>query len=218
MAEQLTFDARRPAGRDVRELRRRAQCRGGRHARAPGASRRCRDGARPVGRGGRGKDASAEGGGRARARPRSRGAVRRRSVARRARCAPGQGCARGRRRRRSRRRARARPVVHAVQRARLRTAASSSLRPSVPPARMALRDDLRTRLGWGLVFEIVPLDRRGEAGGAGERSRTRAGSAWTPMRSPICSRTAAATWRRSSPRSPRSTGIRSRCSGRSPFR
>lgn len=26
-----------------------------------------------------------------------------------------------------------------------------------PPARMPLRDDLRTRLGWGLVFEIVPL-------------------------------------------------------------
>jgi len=28
---------------------------------------------------------------------------------------------------------------------------------SVPPAGMALRDDLRTRLGWGLVIEIVPL-------------------------------------------------------------
>ena len=28
---------------------------------------------------------------------------------------------------------------------------------SVPPARMPLRDDLRTRLGWGLVFEIVGL-------------------------------------------------------------
>jgi DnaA-homolog protein len=28
---------------------------------------------------------------------------------------------------------------------------------SAPPALMALRDDLRTRLGWGLVFEIVPL-------------------------------------------------------------
>jgi DnaA family protein len=28
---------------------------------------------------------------------------------------------------------------------------------SLPPARMPLRDDLRTRLGWGLVFEIVPL-------------------------------------------------------------
>ena len=27
----------------------------------------------------------------------------------------------------------------------------------VPPARMALREDLRTRLGWGLVYEIVPL-------------------------------------------------------------
>jgi DnaA family protein len=26
-----------------------------------------------------------------------------------------------------------------------------------PPARLALRDDVRTRLGWGLVFEIVPL-------------------------------------------------------------
>ena len=28
---------------------------------------------------------------------------------------------------------------------------------SLPPARMPLRDDLRTRLGWGLVFELVPL-------------------------------------------------------------
>lgn len=28
---------------------------------------------------------------------------------------------------------------------------------SVPPARMPLRDDLRTRLGWGLVYEVVPL-------------------------------------------------------------
>ena len=27
----------------------------------------------------------------------------------------------------------------------------------VPPARMKLRDDLRTRLGWGLVYELVPL-------------------------------------------------------------
>lgn len=27
----------------------------------------------------------------------------------------------------------------------------------VPPARMALREDLRTRLGWGLVYEVVPL-------------------------------------------------------------
>lgn len=26
-----------------------------------------------------------------------------------------------------------------------------------PPARLPVRDDLRTRLGWGLVFEIVPL-------------------------------------------------------------
>jgi DnaA family protein len=29
---------------------------------------------------------------------------------------------------------------------------------SVPPARLAVREDLRTRLGWGLVYEIVPLD------------------------------------------------------------
>ncbi len=27
----------------------------------------------------------------------------------------------------------------------------------VPPALMQVRDDLRTRLGWGLVYEIVPL-------------------------------------------------------------
>ena len=28
---------------------------------------------------------------------------------------------------------------------------------SVPPARMALRDDVRSRLGWGLVLEVLPL-------------------------------------------------------------
>ena len=28
---------------------------------------------------------------------------------------------------------------------------------AVPPARMPLRDDVRTRLGWGLVYEILPL-------------------------------------------------------------
>ena len=28
---------------------------------------------------------------------------------------------------------------------------------SVPPARMPLRDDIRTRLGWGLVHEVQPL-------------------------------------------------------------
>lgn len=28
---------------------------------------------------------------------------------------------------------------------------------SVPPARLPLREDLRTRLGWGLVYEVVPL-------------------------------------------------------------
>ena len=28
---------------------------------------------------------------------------------------------------------------------------------ALPPARMALRDDLRSRLGWGLVHEILPL-------------------------------------------------------------
>jgi DnaA-homolog protein len=29
---------------------------------------------------------------------------------------------------------------------------------SAPPARMTLRDDVRSRLGWGLVFELRPLD------------------------------------------------------------
>lgn len=29
---------------------------------------------------------------------------------------------------------------------------------TVPPARLAVREDLRTRLGWGLVYEVVPLD------------------------------------------------------------
>ena len=28
---------------------------------------------------------------------------------------------------------------------------------AVPPARLPLRDDLRSRLGWGLAYEIVPL-------------------------------------------------------------
>jgi DnaA family protein len=28
---------------------------------------------------------------------------------------------------------------------------------AVPPARMSLREDLRTRLGWGLVYEVLPL-------------------------------------------------------------
>ncbi|HQR11784.1 MAG TPA: DnaA regulatory inactivator Hda [Casimicrobiaceae bacterium] len=28
---------------------------------------------------------------------------------------------------------------------------------SLPPARMAMRDDLRSRLGWGLIHEILPL-------------------------------------------------------------
>lgn len=28
---------------------------------------------------------------------------------------------------------------------------------AAPPGRLTLRDDLRTRLGWGLVFELVPL-------------------------------------------------------------
>lgn len=28
---------------------------------------------------------------------------------------------------------------------------------AAPPGRLALRDDLRTRLGWGLVIELVPL-------------------------------------------------------------
>ncbi len=27
---------------------------------------------------------------------------------------------------------------------------------AVPPGRLPLRDDLRTRLGWGLVYELVP--------------------------------------------------------------
>lgn len=28
---------------------------------------------------------------------------------------------------------------------------------AVPPAQLALREDLRTRLGWGLVYEVLPL-------------------------------------------------------------
>jgi DnaA family protein len=42
-----------------------------------------------------------------------------------------------------------------------------------PPARLALRDDVRTRLGWGLVFEVVPLadDEKPAALAAYARSR-----------------------------------------------
>src|SRR5688572_9539125 len=29
---------------------------------------------------------------------------------------------------------------------------------ALPPAQLKLREDLRTRLGWGLVYEIKPLD------------------------------------------------------------
>jgi DnaA family protein len=32
-----------------------------------------------------------------------------------------------------------------------------ALAADAPPARLALREDLRSRLGWGLVYEVVPL-------------------------------------------------------------
>ena len=44
---------------------------------------------------------------------------------------------------------------------------------AVPPARLTLRDDVRTRLAWGLVFEVVPLadDEKPAALAAYARSR-----------------------------------------------
>ena len=44
---------------------------------------------------------------------------------------------------------------------------------ALPPARIALRDDVRTRLSWGLVLEVVPLadDDKPEALAAYARSR-----------------------------------------------
>ena len=72
----------------------------------------------------------------------------------------------GRAARGARRRRRRRLAPDAVAQGRLftlyqpacrRAAASGSPRRQSPPASLALRDDLRTRAGLGLVFEIVPL-------------------------------------------------------------
>lgn len=43
----------------------------------------------------------------------------------------------------------------------------------VPPARMALREDLRTRLGWGLVHEIVALPDAGKPAALAAYARER---------------------------------------------
>jgi len=37
------------------------------------------------------------------------------------------------------------------------TGGSLVVTASLPPARMPLRDDVRSRLGWGLVYEVLPL-------------------------------------------------------------
>jgi len=43
----------------------------------------------------------------------------------------------------------------------------------VPPSRLALRDDLRTRLGWGLVYELVPLSDAEKPGALSRYARER---------------------------------------------
>ncbi|MCK7495682.1 MAG: hypothetical protein MZW92_35320 [Comamonadaceae bacterium] len=47
---------------------------------------------------------------------------------------------------------------------------------ALPPAQLPLREDLRTRLAWGLVYQLQPLDRRRE-GRRAARARRRA-RAW----------------------------------------
>jgi len=47
-------------------------------------------------------------------------------------------------------------LFHAVNRAR-ETGATVLAAGPLPPARLALREDLRSRLAWGLVYEIKPL-------------------------------------------------------------
>src|SRR4030095_6011493 len=44
---------------------------------------------------------------------------------------------------------------------------------SAPPARLALRDDLRTRLGSGLVYEVVPLSDAEKPEALGRYARSR---------------------------------------------
>jgi DnaA family protein len=44
---------------------------------------------------------------------------------------------------------------------------------SVPPLRLILREDLRTRLGSGLVYRLQPAERRREAGGTRRAGQAR---------------------------------------------
>ena len=69
---------------------------------------------------------------------------------RRARLARHRRRARARRRRSSRRRSRSSST-------RRRAAPASSPPAAVPPVDLAVREDLRTRLGWGHVFALAPL-------------------------------------------------------------
>jgi len=43
----------------------------------------------------------------------------------------------------------------------------------VPPAQLAMREDLRTRLGWGLVYEVLPLRDEEKAAALAAHARER---------------------------------------------
>ena len=88
----------------------------------------------------------------------------------------------------------------------------------VSPPALPLREDLRTRLGWGLVYEILPLDDAEKAAASGGLRGAVAAFGSATTSSAICSPTAGATCGRFSKRFRRSTGIRSPPSARSPCR
>ena len=181
MSEQLIFELAASGGALVRQLRRRRQRRGRRGAarRRRGAGRRHRaacSGARRLG-----QDAPAC----ARSSvPRGRSAWTPRSSTRRDR---------------SRQRTRSSPVAGHWSRSTMCDAAEADaqarlftlfnvLRPGgghllvasePPPAQLPLREDLRTRLGWGTRLRSSPADRRREAGSAG---RLRAAARFRPRR------------------------------------
>ena len=158
MAEQLTFELAGAPAADVRELRRRAQRRGGRHARAARARSDAREtGLVLWGAGGVGQDAPAEGRGRARARARTGRALCRRSLR-----ASSRRCARGAMRwspwttsiaPTTRRRAGCSRCTTRLRRA----AGSSSLRRACRRRACRCATTCARASGWGLVIEIVPL-------------------------------------------------------------
>ena len=83
----------------------------------------------------------------------------------------------------------------------------------LPLAALPLREDLRTRLGWGLVYEITPLADADKPARAGRlRPGTRLSAGGRRHRLPAGARPAR-HGARSSARWPRSTGIRSPPSG-----